>query len=66
MVYRLVIGVSLFALGYYLGREVGRTEPIREKLRRARSAKRPDNEREQQLVESDGDIQGKQNTSTAH
>ena len=36
MLVRLVLGVGLFALGYYLGREVGRAEPVREELRRAR------------------------------
>lgn len=36
MLGRLVVGVGLFALGYYLGREIGRTEPIRDELKRAR------------------------------
>ncbi|MCU0833638.1 MAG: hypothetical protein MUC77_04255 [Chromatiaceae bacterium] len=36
MIVRLVLGVGLFALGYYLGREVGRAEPVREALRSAR------------------------------
>ena len=36
MIVRLFLGAGLFALGYYLGREVGRSEPVREELRRAR------------------------------
>ena len=42
MIYRIIVGVGLLALGYYLGREVGRAEPVREELRRAReSGRRP-------------------------
>ncbi len=36
MLLRLVIGTGVFAFGYFLGYEVGRTEPLREELRRAR------------------------------
>ncbi len=39
MILRLLVGVGLLALGYYVGREVGRTEPIREELRKAREEK---------------------------
>jgi hypothetical protein len=43
MLTRLVAGFGLFALGYYLGKEVGRTEPIREELDAARrDAPQPD------------------------
>jgi hypothetical protein len=34
MLLRLVVGAALFGFGYYLGREMGRTESIRETLRR--------------------------------
>jgi len=34
--FRLLIGVGLYSFGYYLGREVGRLEPIRLELERAR------------------------------
>lgn len=37
MLLRLIAGVGLFAFGYYLGREVGRMQPIREELARARA-----------------------------
>lgn len=40
MIFRILIGVGLLALGYYVGREVGRTEPIREELRKAREQKK--------------------------
>jgi len=36
MIYRMVVNVGLFALGYYLGREVGRTEGAREQMQQAR------------------------------
>jgi hypothetical protein len=36
MLTRIVAGLGLFALGYYLGKEVGRTEPVREELEAAR------------------------------
>lgn len=35
---RLLAGAGLLAFGYYLGRQVGRMEPIREELARARGA----------------------------
>ncbi|MEA3292094.1 MAG: hypothetical protein U9Q71_07325 [Pseudomonadota bacterium] len=36
MLLRLIMGTGLIAFGYYMGREVGRTEPIREELKRVR------------------------------
>jgi hypothetical protein len=33
MFWRLLIGAGLLALGYYVGREVGRTNHIREAMR---------------------------------
>jgi len=36
MLLRLLTGAGLLALGYYVGKQVGRTEPIREELARAR------------------------------
>ena len=36
MLLRVILGAGLFAFGYYLGREVGRHEPIREELEQAR------------------------------
>lgn len=36
MIVRLFLGAGLFVLGYYMGREVGRAEPVREALRAAR------------------------------
>ncbi len=35
-VVRLVMGIGLFALGYYIGREIGRLESLREEMRRLR------------------------------
>ncbi|MGA7979908.1 MAG: hypothetical protein WCA32_06735 [Chromatiaceae bacterium] len=42
MIVRLFMGVGLLALGYFVGREVGRTESVREELQRNRSAARDD------------------------
>lgn len=36
MIVRLLLGAGLFAFGYYVGKQVGRTEPIREEMARAR------------------------------
>ena len=38
MLGRLIAGAGLFAVGYLLGREIGRTEPVRAELRRDREA----------------------------
>ena len=38
MLLRLVVSAGLIALGYYMGREVGRLEPLREELRRNRES----------------------------
>jgi hypothetical protein len=32
VIVRVLLGVGLFALGYYLGREAGRGEPLRDAL----------------------------------
>ena len=39
MLLKLVTGAALVGLGYYVGREVGRMETIREELALARAAK---------------------------
>ena len=36
MIYRIAVNLSLLVLGYYVGREVGRAEAVREQLRHAR------------------------------
>lgn len=36
MIIRVLTGGALLLLGYYIGREVGRTEPIRKELKEAR------------------------------
>ncbi len=38
-VIRLLMGAGLFALGYYVGREIGRLESIRDEMRRLREAR---------------------------
>ncbi len=36
MMFRLIIGAGLFAFGYYIGKQVGLTEPIRKEFAQAR------------------------------
>lgn len=36
MLFRVVVSVGLLALGYYVGREIGRGEPIRKDLKTLR------------------------------
>ena len=36
MIFRILAGVALVSLSYYVGREMGRTNPIRERLREKR------------------------------
>ncbi len=38
MIYKLLVNIGFLALGYYLGREVGRAEAVRERLFSAREA----------------------------
>ena len=37
-VVRMRLGVGLFTLGYYMGREIGRLDSLREEMRRLRNA----------------------------
>lgn len=51
MFYRIIINLGLFALGYYLGREVGRTESVRERMRQVRESGGPVNLREGVVID---------------
>lgn len=42
MLLRLITGAGLLALGYYVGKQVGRMEPIREDLERLRDQRNDD------------------------
>ena len=53
MLLRLITGVGLFALGYYLGREVGRMAPVREELQRARDQDDAEDDRSLATEEDD-------------
>jgi hypothetical protein len=53
MLLRLITGVGLFALGYYLGREVGRMAPVREELQRARDQDDAEDDRSLDAEEDD-------------
>jgi hypothetical protein len=47
MLARLLTGFGLFMFGYYVGREIGRTQHIREELQQAREG----DEQSQKLLE---------------
>ena len=36
MIYRILLGMGLLLLAYYIGREMGRTEPLRREMREYR------------------------------
>lgn len=40
MVFRVFVSLGLLALGYYVGREIGRGEPIRKDLQKLRDEER--------------------------
>lgn len=37
---RLIVGMGLIAIGFYIGREIGRSEAVREVLRRNATSER--------------------------
>ena len=41
MLFRLIAAAGIFALGYYIGREIGRMEPIIAELEKSRSERVP-------------------------
>ena len=41
MLLRLITAAGIFALGYYVGREIGRMEPVIAELEKAREARVP-------------------------
>jgi hypothetical protein len=51
MIFRILFGASLFALGYYIGKEIGRTEPIRESLEESRQ------QEDDTLIKAEGERQ---------
>ena len=59
MLLRLITGAGLLALGYYVGKQVGRMDPIREDLERLRDERSADTETAEQnerprVADSDG------------
>lgn len=50
MLLRLIVGAGLFAAGYYLGREVGRHEPMRREIEQGRA-----DGRSREVVDEGGD-----------
>jgi hypothetical protein len=66
MIYRLFINLGLFALGYYLGREVGRTESVRERMRQVREAGGPVNLREGVVIDMEPAVTDKEHQRVKH
>ena len=56
MLFRLITCAGMVAFAYYLGKQVGRMEPIREELARARDAQRV----ESATLEDDGNVVAEQ------
>jgi hypothetical protein len=56
MIFRILFGASLFALGYYIGKEIGRTEPIRNTLEKSRQ------QQEETLMSSEGESESSKTT----
>jgi hypothetical protein len=56
MLFRLITSAGMVAFAYYLGKQVGRMEPIREELARARDAQRV----ESATLEDDGNVVAEQ------
>ena len=55
MFYKLIATTAVFALGYYLGKEMERTAPFREELRKEREGQVIDAEDAQEVDEKQGD-----------
>jgi hypothetical protein len=56
MLYRVIVNLGFLALGYYLGREVGRTEAVREQLLRARRSGETLNMRDAVIIDMEKDL----------
>jgi hypothetical protein len=66
MIYRLIVNLGLFALGYYLGREVGRTEETRDRMRRVRESGGPVNLRDAVVIDMEQPVAGEQQQPAKH
>ena len=66
MVYKMIVNLGFLALGYYLGREVGRTEAIREQLARARKSGETINLREAVTIDMEESVKQDGQQSVKH
>jgi hypothetical protein len=66
MLYRLIFNVGLFALGYYLGREVGRAESVRERMRHLREGGSAVNLRDAVVIDMEQPIKDSEPQPTKH
>lgn len=66
MIYRVIVNLGLFALGYYLGREVGRTEGIRDRMRQVRESGGPINLRDAVVIDMEPMVANEQRQPVKH
>lgn len=66
MVYKMIVNIGFLALGYYLGREVGRTEAVREQLSRARKSGETINLREAVTIDMEESVKHGGQQSVKH
>ena len=66
MFYRMILSLGLFAIGYYLGREVGRTEAVRERMRQVRESGGPANLRDSVVIDMEQPITKEQRQAAKH
>jgi hypothetical protein len=66
MISRLFVSLGLFALGYYVGREVGRTEAVREQMRQVREAGGSVNLREGVVIDMEPMVANEERQATKH
>ncbi len=66
MLYKMIINIGFLTLGYYLGREVGRTEAIREQMLRARKSGGSVDMREAVIIDMEKNVSSSGQSSAKH
>ncbi len=66
MFYKMLVNIGFLSLGYYLGREVGRTEAIREQMLRTRKSGETINMREAVIIDMEKNVSNNGHSSAKH
>ncbi len=66
MLYKMIVNIGFMALGYYLGREVGRTEGVREQLLHARKSGGSTNMRDAVVIDREKSASSNGQSSVNH